>query len=45
MVYFGSAAEIPGEEQTDEAYLAIFNNTHNFGQTTPTNYMKVGLNN
>ena len=41
-VYFGTAADIPGPEQQDDAYMEQLNNTHDFGQLTPANYMKVG---
>ena len=40
--YFGTAADIPGPEQQDVAYMTQLNNTHDFGQLTPANYMKVG---
>lgn len=40
-VYFGTAADIPGPELQDNAYIAVLNNAHEFGQLTPTNYMKV----
>lgn len=40
-VYFGTAADIPGPGLQDNAYLAVLNNTHEVGQLTPTNYMKV----
>ena len=39
--YFGTAADIPGPEQQDDAYMEQLNNTHDFGQLTPANYMKV----
>ena len=39
--YFGTAADIPGPEQQDDAYMTQLNNTHDFGQLTPANYMKV----
>ncbi|PVH72148.1 glycoside hydrolase family 10 protein [Cadophora sp. DSE1049] len=43
LLYFGSAADIPGTgEDTDLPYQAILNDTHEFGQITPTNYMKYG---
>ena len=38
--YFGTAADIPGPEQQDVAYMTQLNNTHDFGQLTPANYMK-----
>ena len=41
-VYFGTAADIPGTaEQDGVAYMTQLNNTHDFGQLTPANYMKV----
>ena len=40
-IYFGTAADIPGPEQQDVAYMTQLNNTHDFGQLTPANYMKV----
>lgn len=41
-LYFGTAADIPGTgEKDDPYYMAQFNNTHDFGQATPANIMKV----
>jgi len=41
--YFGTAADIPGTgEQQDMYYMKELNNTHDFGQLTPANVMKVG---
>ena len=40
-VYFGTAADIPGPELSDVGYMTVLNNTHEFGQLTPANYMKV----
>lgn len=41
-LYFGTAADIPGtNETTDKYYLAELDNTHDFGQLTPANAMKV----
>lgn len=43
-LWFGTAADIPGtDETTDEAYLAILTNPHNFGEMTPANTMKVRI--
>ena len=43
-VYFGTAADIPGTaELSDVAYMTQLNNTHDFGQLTPANYMKVDI--
>lgn len=39
--YFGTAVDIPGLETSDNAYMAVANDTHEFGQLTATNYMKV----
>ncbi|KAI9701661.1 MAG: hypothetical protein M1820_006432 [Bogoriella megaspora] len=39
-LYFGTAADIPGDEQSDTYYLAEYNNTSDFGATTPANIMK-----
>ena len=41
-ICFGSAVAIPGNEQQDSNYMAILNNTNEFGQITPTYSMKVG---
>jgi len=42
LLYFGTAANIPSSgETTDAAYQRILNNTHDFGQVTPANAMKV----
>ena len=38
---FGTAADIPGAETSDPYYMREFNNTHDFGCTTPANIMKV----
>ncbi|GAM89544.1 hypothetical protein ANO11243_075830 [Dothideomycetidae sp. 11243] len=40
-MYFGTAANLPtGGAINDKYYMAHFNNTQNFGQTTATNVMK-----
>ena len=39
--YFGSAADIPGPEQQDAAYLKVLNNASDIGALVPTNYQKV----
>jgi endo-1,4-beta-xylanase len=40
-LWFGTAADIPGDEQSDKYYMKEFNNTHDFGEATPANIMKV----
>lgn len=41
-LWFGTAADIPGTgELEDVYYMAQFNNTHDFGEATPANIMKV----
>jgi endo-1,4-beta-xylanase len=40
-LWFGTAADIPGDEQNDQYYMKEFNNTHDFGEATPANIMKV----
>lgn len=40
-LWFGTAADIPGAERKDKYYMAEFNNTHDFGEATPANIMKV----
>lgn len=41
--YFGTAADLPESgEMTDKYYMKQFNNTHDFGQATAANVMKVG---
>lgn len=43
-LWFGTAADIPGTgELGDSYYMAEFNNTHDFGEATPANIMKVSL--
>lgn len=40
-LFFGTAADIPGtNETTDKYYLKEFNNRHDFGEATPANAMK-----
>ncbi|MCJ1390275.1 hypothetical protein MMC18_003133 [Xylographa bjoerkii] len=39
-LYLGTAADIPGPELSDVGYMTLLNNTHEFGQLTPANYMK-----
>lgn len=39
--YFGTAVDIPGTEANDPVYMALANNTHEFGSRTPANTMKV----
>ena len=40
-VYFGTAVDIPGTaEENDKYYLQQLDNTRDFGQLTPANYMK-----
>ncbi|KAG8628097.1 hypothetical protein KVT40_003970 [Elsinoe batatas] len=40
-LYFGTAADIPGTgELQDKYYMQQYNNTKDFGQTTPANAMK-----
>lgn len=39
-LWFGTAADIPGLEQDDRYYMKEYNNTHDFGGTTPANIMK-----
>jgi hypothetical protein len=41
MLWFGTAADIPGPEQQDTKYMTILNDTNIFGEITPANYMKV----
>lgn len=40
-IWFGTAADIPGPETSDKYYMKEFNNTHDFGEATPANIMKV----
>jgi endo-1,4-beta-xylanase len=40
-IWFGTAADIPGDETSDKYYMKEFNNTHDFGEATPANIMKV----
>lgn len=40
-LWFGTAADIPGPEQSDVNYMTILNDTKIFGEVTPANYMKV----
>ena len=40
-LYLGTAADIPGPELSDVGYMTLLNNSHEFGQLTPANYMKV----
>ncbi|MCJ1258333.1 hypothetical protein MMC24_006166 [Lignoscripta atroalba] len=40
LLYFGTAAEVPGPELNDVPYMTALNNSHEFGQLTATNYMK-----
>jgi endo-1,4-beta-xylanase len=40
-LWFGTAADIPGPEQSDVNYMTILNDTKIFGEITPANYMKV----
>lgn len=41
-LWFGTAADIPGTgEESDKYYMREFNNTHDFGEATPANIMKV----
>jgi hypothetical protein len=40
-LWFGTAADIPGPEQSDVNYMKILNDTKIFGEITPANYMKV----
>ena len=41
-LWFGTAADIPGtDESNDRYYLKEFNNKHDFGEATPANIMKV----
>ena len=40
-LWFGTAADIPGPEQNDKYYMKEFSNTHDFGEATPANIMKV----
>ena len=43
-LWFGTAADIPGTaELSDKYYMKEFNNTHDFGEATPANIMKVKL--
>lgn len=42
-LWFGTAADIPGPEQSDVEYMTILNDTNIFGEITPANYMKVSL--
>lgn len=43
-LWFGTAADIPGtNETTDPYYLKEFNNAHDFGEATPANIMKVSV--
>ena len=39
-LYLGTAADIPGPELSDVGYMTVLNNSHEFGQLTPANYMK-----
>jgi len=39
-LWFGTAADIPGPEQSDVEYMTILNDTNIFGEITPANYMK-----
>lgn len=40
-LWFGTAADIPGTgEAEDPYYIAEFDNTHDFGESTPANIMK-----
>ena len=39
-LWFGTAADIPGDETSDKYYMKEFNNTHDFGEATPANIMK-----
>lgn len=40
-LWFGTASDIPGPEQSDVEYMTILNDTNIFGEITPANYMKV----
>lgn len=41
-LWFGTAADIPGTRELEDVYyMAQFNNTHDFGEATPANIMKV----
>lgn len=40
-LWFGTAIDIPGPEQSDVNYMTILNDTSIFGEITPANYMKV----
>lgn len=40
-LWFGTAADIPGPEQSDIEYMTVLNDTKVFGEITPANYMKV----
>lgn len=40
-LWFGTAADIPGPETSDKYYMKEFNNTNDWGCTTPANIMKV----
>lgn len=43
-LWFGTAADIPGTSETDDPYyMAQFNNSADFGGTTPANIMKVRM--
>lgn len=43
-LWFGTAADIPGtDESSDKYYMKEFNNTNDFGEATPANIMKVRM--